>query len=292
MLKIAVASGKGGTGKTTVSTSLALALSQSPDGLDVQFLDCDVEEPNAAIFLNPDIIERESAGVPVPEIDLDKCTYCGRCAEVCVWNAIAVAGENVLTFPEMCHGCGSCGFVCPESAITEILNVTGIVESGRAKDISFAHGVLNVGQAMPVPVISKLKTLISGEEDDDDKRVVILDSPPGTACSMVAAVSESDFVLMVTEPTPFGLHDLEMAVNVVRDELGIPVGVVINRDGTGFDGVESYCEEENISVLMRIPLSRHIAEALSDGIPLVKAFPEYMIRFTALFDEILQRVRV
>ncbi len=290
MLKIAVASGKGGTGKTTVSTSLALALSQSSDGPDVQFLDCDVEEPNAAIFLNPDIHKTEEAGVPVPEIDLDKCTYCGRCAEVCVWNAIAVAGEHVLTFPEMCHGCGSCGLVCPESAITEVLNVTGRVESGRAKDISFAHGLLNVGQAMPVPIISKLKTLIDGEGKKG--KVVILDSPPGTACAMVAAVSESDFVLMVTEPTPFGLHDLEMAVNVVRGELDIPVGVVINRDGTGFDGVESYCEEENIPVLMRIPLSRQIAEALSDGIPLVEAFPEYMIRFTALFDEILQRVRV
>jgi len=290
MLKIAVASGKGGTGKTTVSTSLALALMQSPDGLDVQFFDCDVEEPNAAIFLNPAIRETEPAGVPVPEIDLGKCTYCGRCAEVCVWNAIAVAGEHVLTFPEMCHGCGSCSLVCPESAITEVLNVTGRVESGMAKDISFAQGLLNVGQAMPVPVISKLKTLIGDE--DEKRKVVILDSPPGTACAMVAAVSESDFVLMVTEPTPFGLHDLEMAVNVVRGELDIPVGVVINRDGTGFDGVESYCKEENIPVLMRIPLSRRIAEALSDGIPLVKAFPEYMIRFTALFDEILQMVRV
>jgi MinD superfamily P-loop ATPase len=290
MLKIAVASGKGGTGKTTVSTSLALALSQSLEGPDVQFLDCDVEEPNAAIFLNPDIRKTEQAGVPVPEIDLDKCTYCGRCAEVCVWNAIAVAGEHVLTFPEMCHGCGSCGLVCPESAITEVLNVTGKVESGKTEDMSFAHGLLNVGQAMPVPVISKLKTLIGC--DDEKRKVVILDSPPGTACAMVAAVSESDFVLMVTEPTPFGLHDLEMAVNVVRGELGIPVGVVINRDGTGFDGVENYCEAENIPVLMRIPLSRRIAEALSDGIPLVKAFPEYMTRFTALFDEILQRVRV
>lgn len=294
---IAVASGKGGTGKTTVATSLALALATNahddPQGagrIDLAhplFLDCDVEEPNAALFLDPALDRHEEVGILVPQVDLDRCTFCGRCAQICVWNAIAVVGRKVLVFPELCHGCGSCTLNCPEGAIHEVLHVMGALESGRAGPIAFGHGILNVGEAMAVPIIRQLK---AGHLADGRDGVTILDASPGTSCPVVETMRGADFVLLVTEPTPFGLHDLRLAVQVARDELGLPVGVVINRDSLGYAGVDAYCAAEGIPILMRIPLDRRIAEAISDGRPLVHALPEYGPRFLGLYRQIAAQI--
>jgi MinD superfamily P-loop ATPase len=288
---IAVASGKGGTGKTTVATSMALSVATEVEGLSVPplFIDCDVEEPNAGLFLKPDLDECEEVGILIPEVDYDKCllSACARCAEICVWHAIAVVGDRVLVFPELCHGCGSCTLNCPEGALHEVLNVMGTMESGQAGPIKFAHGTLDVGQAMAVPVIHQLKKKHLADYADDGS-VAILDAPPGTSCPVVETMRDTDFVLLVTEPTPFGLHDLRLTVQVARDELGLPVGVVINRDGLGDPGVEEYCHMEGIPILMRIPLDRGIAESLSDGQPLVDAKPEYRPQFVALYERIVQ----
>jgi MinD superfamily P-loop ATPase len=288
---ITIASGKGGTGKTTVATSLALSLAaESP-----LFLDCDVEEPNVALFLKPTIEERREVGQMIPEVDLDKCTYCGRCAEVCQYHAIAVVGEmrssaaHVLVFPELCHGCGSCTLNCPTEAIHEVLNVTGTIERGSNGSIAFGQGTLNIGEPMAVPIIRQLKRWVI--PPDHGSRPVILDASPGTACPVVESMSGADFVLMVTEPTPFGLHDMRLAVQVARDELNLPVGVVVNRDGVGDRGVDDYCAAEDIPILLRIPLDRRIAEAYSEGTPLVEALPEYRERFQALYADIEKLVR-
>lgn len=285
MVIIAVASGKGGTGKTTVATSLALSLAMNTT--NPLFLDCDVEEPNAALFLNPTFDQREGVGILIPEVDLERCTFCGRCAEVCVWHAMAVVGHKVLVFPELCHGCGSCTLNCPEGVIDEVLHVMGSLESGQAGPIAFGHGILNVGQAMAVPIIRQLK---AKHLADPDLGLTILDAAPGTSCPVVETMRGADFVLLVTEPTPFGLHDLRLAVQVASDELGLPVGVVVNRDGVGDAGVDEYCAAEGLPILMRIPLDRHIAEAISGGEALVEALPEYRSRFVALYKRIEQEV--
>ena len=286
---ITVASGKGGTGKTTVAVNLGLALSKAGQP-PVHIIDCDVEEPNAALFLHPTLEESEEVGQLIPEVNLDLCTFCGRCAEVCQYSAIAVVGQRVLVFSELCHGCGSCTLNCPEGAIREKLDVMGVLEMGRAGPIAFAQGRMNVGETMAVPIIRQLKR--RAIPDNHDGRVIILDAPPGTSCPVVESMRGSDYVLMVTEPTPFGLHDLRLAVQVARDELGLPVGVVINREGIGDEGVDAYCEEEGIPILMRIPLDRRIAEAYSEGIPMVEALPGYQEAFLALYRKIARRVRV
>jgi MinD superfamily P-loop ATPase len=287
---ITVASGKGGTGKTTVAVSLALSLAESVNLANPLYLDCDVEEPNAALFLQPTIQERREVGQMVPQVDPETCIYCGRCAEVCQYHAIAVVEEKVLVFPELCHGCGSCTLNCPTEAIHEVLNVMGTVEQGWAKlpsasrRLEFAQGTMNVGEAMAVPIIRQLKQGVIPPDPGD--RPIILDASPGTACPVVESMRGADFVLMVTEPTPFGLHDLRLAVEVARDELGLPVGVVINRDGVGDQGVDDYCATEGIPILMRIPLDRRIAEAYSDGGTLVETLPEYREQFQNLYAAI------
>jgi MinD superfamily P-loop ATPase len=291
---ITVASGKGGTGKTTVATSLALSLAEaqaaghagSPRG--IRFLDCDVEEPNAALFLKPALTQREEVGIPIPVVDLNRCTFCGRCAEVCVWHALAVVGRKVLVFPELCHGCGSCTLSCPEQAIHEELHVMGTLESGHAGNMYFAQGTLNIGEAMAVPIIHQLRQRhLAGMGDGE---LAVLDASPGTSCPVVETMRGADFCLMVTEPTPFGLHDLRLAVQVARDELGLPVGVVVNRDGVGDSHVDDYCASEGIAILMRIPLQRRIAESISQGQALVEALPEYGARFRDLYASIASEV--
>ena len=277
---ISVASGKGGTGKTLVATSLALSLK---DRHRVQLLDCDVEEPNDHIFLKPTITRNEAVCLPVPKVNEKKCNYCGKCAEVCAYNAIAVFAKHVLVFPELCHGCGACSYFCPEKAITEEAKKMGIVESGQSDGIAFVQGRLIVGEAMPVPVIRKVKDYANRDG------IVIIDVSPGTSCPVVQSIKGSDFCLLVTEPTPFGLNDLVLAVETVR-ELGIPCGVVINRAGTGDTKVEKYCLKENIPVLLTIPMDTGIARLYSRGITLVEGIPKCKESFLDLFENIRELV--
>ena len=273
---VSIASGKGGTGKTLVATSLARSLK---DKYKVQLLDCDVEEPNDHIFMKPNITRSEAVSIPVPKVDEEKCTHCGKCAEVCAYNAIAVLGEYVLTFPELCHGCGACSYLCPEQAISEVPHDIGVIETGQADGVAFGHGKLNIGQAMAPPVIRKVKSLV------DKDSVVIIDASPGTSCPVVEAIKDSDFCLLVTEPTPFGLNDLVLAVETVR-QLRIPCGIVLNRAGVGDGKTEEYCRKENIPILLTIPLDMNIAGFYSQGIPLVEGMPDYKNRFIELYEKI------
>ncbi|MBU0683610.1 MAG: ATP-binding protein [Candidatus Omnitrophica bacterium] len=277
---ISVASGKGGTGKTTIAVNLALSIN---DG--VQFLDCDAEEPNAHIFLKPEITETEKVFIPVPVIDEGKCIYCGRCREVCAYNAIAVikGAESkkggILVFSNLCHGCGSCSYFCPEGAIKEVNKEIGEIEIGTSGAIQFIHGRLNIGEAMAPPVIRQIKKHVNS------MCTVIIDAPPGTSCPVVETIKRSDFCLLVTEPTPFGLNDLTLAVEVLR-KLRVPFGVVINRSDLGNKKTDEYCEKENIPILMRIPFKKEIAVAYSKGEPIVKMFPEYQKDFKELFNKV------
>lgn len=277
---IAVASGKGGTGKTLVATSLAIALK---DNNKVALLDCDVEEPNDYLFLKPDISGEKPVYMEVPVVSEDKCTYCGKCAKVCAYHAIAVLGNHVLTFPQLCHSCGACSYLCPEKAITEEPRQTGVIEWGNSNSIDFLQGILTVGEAMAPPVIKKV---IQHAAKDG---IIIRDVPPGTSCPVVEAVRGSDFCLLLTEPTPFGLNDLILAVETVR-KLGIPCGVILNRAGVGNTGVEEYCLKENIPLLLKIPLDKNIARLYSQGITMVEGMPQWKDNFLNLFDVIKQLV--
>jgi len=277
---ISVASGKGGTGKTLVATSLALSLK---DRDRVQLLDCDVEEPNDHVFLKPAITRSEIVTIPVPKVDEGKCTYCGKCAEVCAYNAIAVLGEHVLTFSQLCHGCGACSYLCPEKAISEEGRDAGVVEWGNSDGVEFAHGKLTIGEAMAPPIIRKVKEQVNNDG------IVIIDVPPGTSCPVVEAVKDSDFCLLVTEPTPFGLNDLALAVETVR-ELNIPCGIVLNRTGVGDGKVEEYCQKEDIPILLTIPLDAGIASLYSKGITLVEGMPQWKVSFLELSDKIKEIV--
>ena len=276
-MKLAVASGKGGTGKTTIATNLAVMLADK--GTSVQILDCDVEEPNCHIFLNPEIDSTMPVTVPVPRVAEETCTGCGTCAEVCEFSAIAVIKGTVLLFPELCHGCGACSLFCPEDAIDEIPKNVGTVEKGTANGMGFIHGLLNIGELMSPAVIGGVK------EAAADGEMIIIDSPPGTSCPVIEAVRDADFVLLATEPTPFGLNDLELAVGMVR-VLGIPFAVAINRCDVGNDGVVQYCKEQAIDVILEIPDDRRIAEAYSRGEMIVHAVPEYRQLFDACWEKI------
>jgi len=289
---ISVASGKGGTGKTTIAVNLALALAKNKEK-NMQFLDCDVEEPNAHLFLKPVITNSESVEIPVPKIDDKKCTYCGKCAEVCVFNAIAVTKNKVLVFPGLCHGCGACTLFCPEKAISEEGNEIGILEEGKAGSIKFTHGRLNIGEPMAPPIIRKIKKKIKKDYNDNrdkniaDHYITLIDAPPGTSCPVIESIKDSDYSILVTEPTPFGLHDLVLAVEVLR-KLKIPHGVVLNKCDIGDHKVEEYCKKNDIPLLLSIPLDREIAVAYSKGIPIVKLNPSYEQKFIQLFQKIVQ----
>ena len=277
---ISVGSGKGGTGKTTIAVNLALSI-----GKNVQFLDCDVEEPNAHIFLKPKIDSKQKVYIPVPKIDEKKCDYCGKCRQVCAYNAIAVVAPNesrkgsILTFSDLCHGCGACTYFCPKGAITEVGNDIGVMETGTAGPIEFVHGRLRIGAAMAPPLIREVKSKI------DVNKTVIIDAPPGTSCPVIESIKESDFCVLVTEPTPFGLNDLILAVEVLR-KLKIPFGVVINRSDLGDEKTDEYCESGKIPVLMRIPFKKEIAMVYSQGTAIVDALPQYRGKFKELFKRI------
>jgi MinD superfamily P-loop ATPase len=279
-MRIAVASGKGGTGKTTIATSLALSLAEFE--IPPIFLDGDVEAPNAHLFLNPAFEQLQEVAIQIPQVDESKCTCCGKCAEACQYHAIVMMGKKTLVFPQLCHGCGSCARVCPEHAIHETPQVIGVLERGPARSsIVFARGLLNIGEPMAVPVIRQLKRWVEPRPGQFE----IVDAPPGTSCPVVESMRGADFILLVTEPTPFGLHDLRLAVQVAH-ELKIPMGVVINRDGMGDKQVNEFCQSEGLPILMRVPFERAIAEGLAKGKPLVDIHPEYVERFQQLFMQI------
>jgi len=275
---ISIASGKGGTGKTTVATNLAVSLED-----DVQLLDCDVEEPNAQLFIQAAIEGVRTITTPVPKVDMDKCSLCGKCGEICQFKAIVVLRDIVLPFPELCHSCGGCVAVCPEKAITETGRELGVIEWGLRDGLEFVHGRLRVGEAMSPPLIRKVREFTRPEA------LTIIDAPPGTSCPVIASMKGADFVLLVTEPTPFGLHDLKLAVGAVKI-LGIPCGLVINRADMGDDKVWAYADKENITILMEIPFDRHIAEAYSRGEMLVEVIPEWRQRFKHLYHRVIPLV--
>lgn len=310
-MKIAIASGKGGTGKTTLSVNLALALS------DVQLFDCDVEEPNCSIFLDcePEFLEDVNCLVPV--IDSEKCSLCGQCSEFCRYNALAALPSKVMVFPSLCHGCGGCTLICPEGAVREEPRRIGVIEkavlgkvvsdktiseetggiedagdAGRVfeggegcetLDIEFYRGLLDIGEVMAPSIIKALQAHI------DEAKTAIIDSPPGTACPVIASVENMDYCILVTESTPFGFHDLKLAIDVVR-QMKVPFGVVINRHGLGDARVEKYCLAEGIPVLLKIPNDRKIAKLYSEGIPFVEEMPEWKERFREMFETIKTQV--
>jgi len=273
-MRISIASGKGGTGKTTIATNLALSI-----GSNVQLLDCDVEEPNAHLFINPVFAETDTVFTPVPEVNEKKCTYCGKCAEICQFKAIAVLETAVLVFSELCHSCGGCMEVCPEDAITETGRELGVIQKGRRNGIEFIHGKLRLGEAMSPPLIKKVR------EHEMPGKVTIIDAPPGTSCPVIASMKDTDFVLLVTEPTPFGLYDLKLAVGAVKI-LDIPCGLLINRSDLGDDQVKEYARAMNLPILMEIPFDRQIAEAYSRGEPLIEQIPDWKDKFLDLYDRI------
>jgi len=281
-MRIAIASGKGGTGKTTVATNLARVLSAT---CPVQYVDCDVEEPNGHLFLQPRITRSHPAGIPVPLIDVERCTRCGACSLFCQYHAIANLGATLLVFPELCHGCGGCARVCPERAIREEQRPIGVIEHGTAGGIAFLHGCLNVGETMSPPLIRAVL------QQTDAAVTVIIDAPPGTSCPVLTAIRGADFVLLVTEPTAFGLHDLILAVEMVR-ALQLPLGIVINRADMGDDRVERYCLTEHLPILGRLPHDRHIAEAYARGVLAVDAVPAMTAAIQALATAIFREAAV
>lgn len=280
-MRISVASGKGGTGKTTVAVGMALALQAS--GNRVTFLDCDVEEPNGHIFLKPEIQKKEAVFIEVPKINLEKCDFCGKCAELCAYNALLVASETVVVFNELCHGCGGCNYFCPKGAINLIPEKIGTIELGTAAEgLNFAHGQLEIGVPLSPPLVDAVKKKQEGG-------ITIIDAPPGTSCPAIHTVRDTDFCLLVTEPTPFGLNDLALAVQMAR-ALGVPCGVLVNRAREGWDIIDKYCKQNGINILMKIPLSREIAEAYSKGTPLTFLNQEWADAFRCLFRDIGEMV--
>ncbi len=269
-----MASGKGGTGKTTVAVNLAASLDQQ-----VQVLDCDVEAPNAHLFLNPSISEKQTVNTPIPVIDKDRCSFCKKCMEICRFNAIAVLKKEVLVFDNLCHSCGGCVEICPEGAVVEKNKVLGEIWHGRAGSVQVSQGRLKIGEVMVPPVIKQIRA------KENLEKITIIDAPPGTSCPVIAAVNKTDFALLVTEPTPFGLHDLKLAVQTVK-LLAVPCGIVINRAGLGNGAVHEYAQKEGIPVLMEIPFDKQIAQHYSNGAVIVDTIPGLKGRFLNLFEKI------
>jgi MinD superfamily P-loop ATPase len=276
-LILSIASGKGGTGKTLVATSLAVSLPNA------QLLDCDVEEPNAFLFFpNRALLERTDCQVPVPVIDENRCVHCGKCSDACAFNALAALAKEVLVFPELCHGCGGCVLACPEKAVKEGRRPVGQVFRARSGGHDLVWGELRIGEARTTPLIRAVRERASGD-------IVIVDCPPGTSCSLVEAVRGTDFCLLVTEPTPFGLYDLDLALKVL-EKMEIPRGVLVNKSGIGDRKVYEYLQRRKIPLLMEIPMSREIAELYSRGLILAEGIPEWRERFAAVAEAIREMI--
>ncbi len=282
-MQIAIASGKGGTGKTTIATNLACSIARTDK--KVQYLDCDVEEPNGHIFLKPDIKDTQKITIGVPEVDTDLCDGCGKCGQLCQYSAIICLKDKAITFEQLCHSCGGCELVCPTGAIKEKQVEIGFVELGTSGDVMFGQGRLKVGDVRSPALIKKVK------ENAANNGTVIIDAPPGTSCPVIEAVKGVDYVLLVTEPTPFGLNDLELAVEMVR-ELGLAFAVVINRCDIGDGRVVRYCQQQDIEILLEMPNDRLVAEAYSQGIKIIDALPGYEEKLLQLYQKINSRVTV
>jgi len=280
-MQIAIASGKGGTGKTTVATNLAWTIASIGD--KVSYIDCDVEEPNGHIFLKPRIDTTQKATMDYPVVVEETCISCGKCAEICQYKAIILLGENPLVFPEMCHACGGCMLVCPVDAITYEKREIGVIETGQSNGVGFMHGMLKIGQVMSPPLIKQVKGHIPEEG------VTIIDAPPGTSCPVIESVRGADYVLLVTEPTPFGLNDFKLTVEVI-EKLNIPYGTFINRSDVGTQDTVKFCEKNRISILSSLPDDRRIAEAYSKGIMVSEAFSEIRELFSVLYDDLKRKV--
>jgi MinD superfamily P-loop ATPase len=282
-MKIAIASGKGGTGKTTIATNLACSIART--GKEVQYLDCDVEEPNGHIFLKPDIKETQKITIGVPEVDIDLCNGCGKCSQLCQYSAIVCVKGKAIVFEQLCHSCGGCELICPTGAIKEKQIEIGFVDLGTSGDVKFGQGRLKIGDVRSPALIKKVK------EHAANNGTVLIDAPPGTSCPVIEAVKGTDYVLLVTEPTPFGLNDLQLAMETVR-ELGLAFAVVINRCDIGDDRVVSYCQQQDIEILLEIPNDRLVAEAYSRGVKIIDALPSYEEKFLQLYQKINARAAV
>jgi len=273
-MQIAIASGKGGTGKTTLSVALTQSLDQP-----VQYIDCDVEEPNGDIFIMPTNVVTETVNVLVPEVDRSLCDGCGECADFCQFNAIISQGEYAMVFPDLCHSCGGCSKMCPKEAISEVEIPIGTITSGITNNISFVQGRLDIGKAMSPPIIRAVKNKIDADQ------LAIIDCPPGASCPMISTVSDADYIILVTEPTPFGLNDLAIAVETVRN-LQRPFGVVINRADAGDDCIVNYCAKEKIRILLQIPNKKSAANQSANGYSILTVFPELKQQLNAMLNEI------
>ncbi|MBF0120654.1 MAG: ATP-binding protein [Desulfobacterales bacterium] len=271
---ISIASGKGGTGKTTVAVNLAFSINTN-----VQLLDCDVEEPNSYLFIKPIFEASEAFLLPVPEVDEKKCSLCGKCSEICQFKAITVFGKTIMTFNDMCHSCGGCALVCEKNAISFIHREVGVIQKGHRLGIELIHGKLRIGEAMSPPLIRKVRSYVN------PSNITIIDAPPGTSCPVIASIKDSNFVLLVTEPTPFGLNDLKLAHKVVKI-LDIPCGLVINRSDIGDHEVYLYAKSEHLPILMEIPFCRNIAKYYSKGEILSEFQPEWKDKFLKLYQSI------
>jgi MinD superfamily P-loop ATPase len=276
-MKIAIASGKGGTGKTTLATNLAVVGAEL--GRAVTYVDFDVEEPNGHLFLRPELSASEPVHQLIPQVLINACDRCGRCAQVCMFSAFVWVGQTPLVFAELCHSCGACLLACPRHAIIERPREVGVIERGRSGAVGFVHGRLSIGEAKSPPVIRAVRAAVPPTDWE------IIDAPPGTSCPVVTAVRDCDLVLLVTEPTPFGLHDLKLAVATIR-QLGLPLAVAINRADAGDDRVERYCAAEGIAVLLRVPDERRIAEAYARGELAATVVPELRAALVELWERL------
>lgn len=279
-MRIVVASGKGGTGKTTVATNLAHAAARK--GQSVAYLDCDVEAPNGHIFLEPEISSRIPVCEMVPAVDAEKCMNCGTCSEICQYYAIVCIAEKVLVYPDLCHACGGCSLVCPAGAISELPHEIGVVQVGRSGPLQFVSGELHIGKVRAIPVIRAVKSNAPQAE------LSIVDAPAGTSCPLVESVRGTDFGVLVTDPTPFSLHDLKLTVQVMQ-QLDVPCGVVINRASLPNADVRSFCRKRAIPILGEIPDDRRLAEVYSHGQLVSEALPEYESMFERVLDAVTEQ---